>query len=339
MTNARIEPEPTVQERESTSQLDSLNDLQRDQPGKVHTWPVIATLIIVLAEAVVLGFAAKISGSAVLFAATAQTLGGAGVELFLLIGVRRAARPPDERHPIGYGREAFFWSLIASVGIFVGGGAISIAQGVRTFGDPESGNAYLLGYIVLAVIVVADAYTLVASLRPLRNSAIVGRVGFRQGLRHTSDAGARTLVFDNASAVLGGLLAIAGLAVHQATGDVRADSIASLLIGVLLLATTVVLLHTNRELLTDRAISPALLEGMRTYIGGRHGVVDVPNLAAIYTGPQAVIVFGTVVFDKELDVHEVEESLAECGRILADRWPGPLRLYLSPVDGDATVES
>ncbi|MEO8888006.1 MAG: cation diffusion facilitator family transporter [Jatrophihabitantaceae bacterium] len=292
---------------------------------------MVITLAVVLAETVILSIAANSTGSAVLFAEAAQSLAGAGVELFLLLGVRRSARPADDAHPLGHGREAFFWSLLASVGVFVGGGVVSIAYGVRAFTQPAHGEAYLLGYLVLAVIAVADGWTLVAAVAPLRRSAIVGRIGFRRGLRQTSDAGARTLIFDNAAAVLGSVVGILGLAVHQLTGDPRADAIASLVIGFVLLLTTVALLHVNRELLTDRSIAAEVITAMRRRITDQDGILAVPDLVVVYTGPHAVLVTGTVVLEPGLDVPGVEGALAQIGERLAAQWPGELRVYLSPV--------
>lgn len=309
--------------------LEQLEQLDAAEPA--HTWPALLTLAIVLVEAVVLAAAARSTGSALLLAETAQSLAGAGVEVVLLVGAWRARRPPSAEHPLGHGREAYFWSVLASVGVFVGGGAVSIMSGVAAFGSHARGEAYLLAYLVLAVIVVADGWTLAAAVRPVLGSAIVQRVGFRRGLRQTSDAAARTLIFDNAAAVLGGLVGIAGLAVHQATGDAHADAVASIAIGVLLLATTVALLHTNRELLSDRSIAPEVLAAFRDRLGAQAGITAVPDLLAVYTGPHAVLVAGTVVLAEDLDVPAVEQVLADAGEALAGRWPGELRIYLSPV--------
>lgn len=312
--------------------LDELERLQRDEPEPAHTWPVVITLAVVLAETVVLAFAASASGSAVLFAEAAQSLAGAGVEVFLLLGVRRAGRPADDAHPLGHGREVFFWSLLASVGIFAGGGVVSISYGIRTLTQPPTnGDAYLLGYIVLAVIAVADGWTLHAAVAPLRRSAVVARVGFRRGLRRTSDSATRTLIFDNAAAVLGSLIGILGLALHQVTGDARADAAASLMIGVVLLFTTVALLQANRELLTDRSVAPDVVAAMRERITERDGIARVPDLLVVYTGPHAVLVTGTVVLERTLGVAGVERALADVGEVLARQWPGELRVYLSPV--------
>ena len=326
-----------VPDAPESSEVDETDDTALDRVGEYEAvgparrWPALATLLVVLVEGVVLAVAARGTGSAVLFAEAAQSFAGAAVEVFLLVGVRRARRAPDEAHPMGHGREAFFWSLIASVGVFVGGGVVSIYYGLQAFQRPGGGEDYLLGYIVLSVIVVADAITLHVALRPLLRSASVGLMGFWRGLRRTSDAGARTLIFDNAAAVVGSVIGIAGLAVHQVTGDARADAAASLVIGMLLLATTVLLLQANRELLTDRTIAPEMVASMRDRIAAQDGVEAVPDLVVVFTGPQAVLVTGTVQLERHLDVNGVERALEDAGAALTRRWPGELRVYLSPI--------
>jgi cation diffusion facilitator family transporter len=257
-----------------------------------------------------------------------------GVEVFLLVGARRALRPPSETHPLGHGRESFFWSLIASLGVFVGGGVVALYYGVTALDERETSDAYLLGYLLLAVIVVVDVGTLVAAAHPVRRSAAVGRHGFWSGLHRTSDAASRTLVYDNAASVLGGLIGIGGLAVHQATGDARADAVASLLIGLLLLATTAFLLRANRELLTDRTIPQDVVGAMRTRISNQYGVLDVPELIAVYIGPQAVLVTGTVVLETHVTLPAAQRALEGAADAIRQQWPGETRVYLAPVAAD-----
>ncbi|MHA3703834.1 cation diffusion facilitator family transporter [Jatrophihabitans sp. YIM 134969] len=294
-------------------------------------WPTVVTLVLVVLEGVVLTAGALSTGSAVLVATAAQSFAGAGVEIFLLVGARSSRRPPSEAHPLGHGRESFFWSLIASLGVFVGGGVVALYYGVTALGKTETKDAYLLGYLLLGVIVVVDLGALWAAARPVNRSAAVGRHGFWHGLHRTSDAGGRTLVYDNAASVLGGLIGIGGLAVHQVTGDARADAVASLLIGLVLLGTTAFLLRANRALLTDQTISPDIVAAMRRRVCDRDGVVDVPELLAVYIGPQAVLVTGTVVLDAMMGLADVERALQDAADEIRARWPGETRVYLAPV--------
>ena len=323
-------PEGTTLSDTTLDPLDHLAELTPDEPVHHRVWPTVVTLVLVLAEGVVLTAGALSTGSAVLVATAAQSFAGAGVEIFLLVGASRAVKPPTEAHPLGHGRESFFWSLLASLGVFVGGGVVALYYGVASLGEHETGDAYGLGYTLLGVIVLVDLGTLYAASRPLSQSAAAGRHGFWRGLHRTSDAGARTLVYDNASSVLGGLVGIGGLAVHQATGDARADAVASLLIGGVLLATTALLLRANRELLTDHTIATDVVASMRRRIEEQAGVVDVPELMAVYTGPHEVLVTGTVVLTSDTSLPEVERALQDAADAIRDRWPGGTRVYLAP---------
>lgn len=296
-----------------------------------RVWPTVVTLVLVLLEGIVLTAGAVSTGSAVLVATAAQSFAGAGVEIFLLVGARRARMPATEAHPLGHGRESFFWSLIASLGVFVGGGVIALYYGIASLGERETPDAYLLGYLLLGIIVVVDLGTLWAASRPVKRSAAAGRHGFWTGLHRTSDASGRTLVYDNAASVLGGVIGIGGLAVHQLTGDARADAVASLLIGVVLLATTAFLLRANRQLLTDHTIPTDIVAAMRTRICEQDAVVDVPELLAVYTGPQEVLVTGTVVLRAETSLRDVEEALQAATDAIRARWPGGTRVFLAPV--------
>jgi divalent metal cation (Fe/Co/Zn/Cd) transporter len=132
---------------------------------------VIISLAVAAAEALGLGVAALISGSVALGAQTADSTADVAVEVFLLIGVLSSARPANDSHPLGYGRERFFWSLLAALGIFVGGGGISLEEAVESALHPAAVDHYLLAYLVLAATIAMDAFALVVTLRPLRKRA------------------------------------------------------------------------------------------------------------------------------------------------------------------------
>lgn len=102
------------------------------------------------AETLALGVAAWVTGSVALQAQTAANLADVAVEVFLRIGVFRSARPPDDAHPLGYGRERCFWSLFAALGILRGGGGLAIEGALRSALHPERVGSYPVAYLVLA---------------------------------------------------------------------------------------------------------------------------------------------------------------------------------------------
>lgn len=292
---------------------------------------VVVSLVVNSLETVALGATAWATGSIALRAQTAANAAEVAVVVFLLIGVLSSVRGPDESHPLGYGRERFFWSLFAALGLFVGGGGLALAGAVQSALHPSPVHSYILGYMVLAATAVLDAYSVLVGLRPLQQEAAERGLSSRAYLTRSTDPASVTVVVGGSCAVIGAIFAAAGLVVSQATGSSTPDTIASALIGLLLLVVSVFLLRTNRELLTGRGVSPSTLRDMRTVICSQPGVLDVPDLFAIVVGPLSLIVDGEVTFESHLDVPEVEQTILHSTAELQRRWPTIEFIYLMPV--------
>ena len=282
-------------------------------------------------ETLALGIAAAATGSVGLRTQTVTSVADVAAGVFLLIGVISSARLPDTRHPLGYGRERFFWSFVAAIGIFLGGFGAAVAETVEAAIHPAQPDAYLLGYSILVVVIALDSVALVAGLRPLVRRARERRLPVGELLWRGTDPAVTTVVLGSAAGVSGGLVAGLGLAVGQLTSRPVFDTAASGLIGLILLATSVVLLHTNRELLTGRGVPAALLRRMQAVVGERPGVVAVPDIFALVVGPSSLIVDGDVIFQDSLDVPAVEQVIVEAADALRALWPAVTYVYLNPV--------
>ena len=104
--------------------------------------------------------AAIVTSSPAMAAESAHSLADNGNDLFLLIAQHRSARPRDERHPFGYGREAYFWALLAALGAFIVGAAFSLREGITELLQPSSTSSFGVAYAVLAVSTVFDLLSL-----------------------------------------------------------------------------------------------------------------------------------------------------------------------------------
>ncbi|BFO18946.1 hypothetical protein SHKM778_53340 [Streptomyces sp. KM77-8] len=169
-----------------------------------------ANLVIAAAKAV----GGLLAASPALLSEAAHSVADSLNEVFLLAALHRSRRPADRRHPFGYGKERFFWSLLAAVGIFVMGGCFSFYQGVEALrnGADETRSGYVAGLIVLAVALLAEGGSLLRALYQVREQG--GRV------RDLRDPALRTVVAEDGTACLGVTLAMAGMALHMVTGDV-----------------------------------------------------------------------------------------------------------------------
>ncbi len=99
---------------------------------------------------------AVFTGSSAVAAGAAEALADTANDVFLLIAQRRGSRPPDDQHPLGYGREAYFWALIAALGVFVAGAAFSLREGIDELIHPSATSSFAVAYAVLAISAVFD---------------------------------------------------------------------------------------------------------------------------------------------------------------------------------------
>ncbi len=128
--------------------------------------------------------------------------------MLLFIALRRSRRPPDATHPLGYGPERYYWALLAAVGMFVIGGALSIWEGVRALINPPELDAFWAGVIVLVIALVLDSVSRTVAIRQLRRDAAQREITVKQLLRETADPTVVTVYLEDSIDVLGAGLAL-----------------------------------------------------------------------------------------------------------------------------------
>ena len=259
--------------------------------------------------------AAAVTGSASLLAEAAHSWADAGNEVFLLIANRRARRPPDAAHPLGHGREAYVWSLFAALGLFVAGAAVSVTHGVQQLINPEPASDFLVGYVVLVVSFVLETISLLQSLRQVKREAASFERDIIEHVLATSDPTLRAVFFEDSAALIGLVIAAAGLAGHQLTGSATPDAIGSILVGVLLAVVAFDLINRNRRFLIGQETDP------RVRAATLQALLDAPEVARVtylrleIVGPRMVSVIG----DVDLTGDDTESHLAVRLRALEAR--------------------
>jgi cation diffusion facilitator family transporter len=252
--------------------------------------------------------AAVVSGSASMLAEAAHSWADTGNEVFLLIANRRSARPADPQRPLGYGREAYVWSLLAAVGLFVVGASVSIWHGVTELigGEQAEGRDYALAYAVLAISFVLESISFSQAVRQLRAEA--HRLD-RDLLTHaieTSDPTVRAVFAEDAAALIGIVIAAAGIGMHELTGVAAWDAVGSILVGVLLGVVAVVLIDRNRRFLTGEPGSPDLQAAALARLEQLPDVAAVRYLRLEFIGPKQLFLVASV----DLIGDDVESSVA-----------------------------
>ena len=295
----------------------------------------LASVLVALAAnttiAVAKGIAAALTGSPALLAETLHTVADAGNEVFLYVAIRRSRRPADASHPFGYGPERYFWALLAAIGIFVVGGAVSVWDGVRALLNPRPLDAFWVGVAVLVVALVLDGISRLVAVRQLRVQAARREVSLRELLRESPDPTVVTVYFEDTIDVLGALLALAALVLHRVTGSAVPDALASIVIGLLLCYLASRLTRRNRQLLTNQSVPERYVQRMRDRLESEPAIDAVPRLEAVYLGPAAVLVAADVQMADGLSGAEVTGALARMRADVAREVPAITRLYLTPV--------
>ncbi|MGK2865613.1 MAG: cation diffusion facilitator family transporter, partial [Mycobacterium sp.] len=190
------------------------------------TVTVVVAFTANLAIAVGKSFAAVLTGSASMAAEAAHSWADTGNEVFLLIANRRSARKADTRRPLGYGREAYVWSLLAAVGLFVVGAAVSIWRGVtELLHGTDGAEDYRLAYIVLAIAFVLEGISWLQAVRQLRRDADTFDSDVLRYAFETSDPTVRAVFAEDSAALIGIVIAFGGILLHELTGDVAWDGI------------------------------------------------------------------------------------------------------------------
>jgi cation diffusion facilitator family transporter len=261
-----------------------------------------ANLLIAVAKSA----AAAVTGSASLVAEAAHSWADAGNEIFLLIANRRSRRPADSAHPLGYGREAYVWSLFAALGLFVAGAAVSVTHGIQELINPEPASHFAVGYIVLAVSFVLEGISFLQSVRQAKPEAESAQRDLIEHVLATSDPTLRAVFAEDSAALIGLVIAAAGLAAHQVTGSVVPDAAGSILVGMLLAVVAVVLINRNRRFLVGQEADP------RVRTAAIQALLDTPEVARVtylrleVVGPRMIFVIG----DVDLTGDDTESHLA-----------------------------
>ena len=273
--------------------------------------------------------AGLLTGSSAMLAEAAHSAADTLNQAFLLTSVHRGQRPADASHPFGYGQERYFWSLLAAFGIFVAGGGFSIFEGILALGHEGSGDL-LIAYIALALAGVAEGISFIRAYSQLRGEARRDRTGLVAHVQRSPDTTVKAALFEDSAAMIGLVLAAAGLALRQLTGSGVWDAAASMAIGVLLIVVAVKLGLDSRDLLIGRAADPDEQQVIREVVEGMPGVDALVELLTMRLGPDQLLVAAKVDFSGDITGDEAEDLASKIDGQLADRLRVTPHVFIDP---------
>lgn len=304
------------------------------QPATADSTP--ATVLFALAANLVIAAAKVIgglvSGSAALMSEAAHSVADSINEVFLLAALARSRRGADPAHPFGYGKERFFWSLLAALGIFLTGACFSAYQGLQAIRAPAGHEAFPIVYVVLAISLLADGSSLLKALLQIRRTAAQQQRTFWVQLRDRSDPTVRTVAAEDSTAVLGILLATAGVVAHQITGSPAWEGVASLSIAVLLAVVAFRLARDAKGLLIGAAADRELTEAAYRFLAAQPEIDTVLTVLTMQMGPHDVLLAARVDLSDGLDSDAVEAISGRIKTELRRRLPDMRQIFLDITD-------
>ena len=272
-----------------------------------------------------------LTGSAAMLAEAAHSVADTVNQIFLLVSINLSDNPADEDHPYGHGKDRFFWAFLAAVFIFVAGAFFSVSQGIQKLVDGgDHHGSFWPSYLVLGIAFVFDTVVLVLAVREARHQARQMGVGVRDFLRESTDVTLKTAMYEDIAATTGVVLAAAGLFLLQITGNAVFDGIASILIGVVLIAVAIMLGRETRDLLLGSAASKRTREAIRGAIAEFPEVEAVVDLLTMQLGLHSVLVTGEINIEDDLTTDEIEILITRLNERIRAAAPEVQNIYLEP---------
>lgn len=251
------------------------------------TKAVLVALGANLAIAVAKGVAAWFTRSGAMLAETVHSLADCGNQLLLLVGMKQAKGPPSPDHPLGRGKEIYFWSFLVAVMLFTIGGMYSVYEGLHKLAYPEPLEKWQWAVGVLLFSIVMEGYSTHACLK--ESAAERAGRSLWCWFRESRSAELIVVVGENIAALLGLAVALVFIALSIVTGDPVWDAIGTLLIGVLLVVVAVFVAIEVKAMLVGQSIDPRRQAEMRAFIAARPEIDTVYNIITLQLGTRSMV--------------------------------------------------
>jgi cation diffusion facilitator family transporter len=249
-------------------------------------------------------------------------------QLLLLYGINRSSKPPDEEHPLGYGRELYFWSFIVALLIFSLGAGVSFYEGIAHIREPVRINDPYVNYIVLGVSFVFEGATFWIALREFNK--IRGTLGYFAAVHRSKDPSSFLVLFEDSAALIGIVIAFCGTLAADRLAMPVLDGVASIGIGIVLAATATFLARESKALLIGEGARGYTMRSIRKIAAEQPGVERVNDLVTVHLAPDQVVAALSLEFKDELTTPQIENAVASIERRICKQHPEVFSIFVKP---------
>lgn len=270
--------------------------------------------------------AAFFTGSSAMLSEAIHSLVDTGNQGLLLLGRKRAARPPDRLHPHGHGIELYFWAFVVAILIFGLGAGMSFYEGIVKLRAPHPVEHAYVNYTVLAMAMLFEGGSWWVALREFRKSK--GEHSYLAAMRLSKDPAIFTVLLEDTAALLGLAIAMAGIAASEAFAMPQFDGWASIAIGAVLALTAAFLARESKGLLTGESASRAIVGDIERIATASPGVRSVNELLTMHFGPHDILVTLSLHFAPDLSARQLEDEVSRLESRIKQRFPDVKRVFI-----------
>jgi cation diffusion facilitator family transporter len=248
--------------------------------------------------------------------------------LLVLYGLNEAKKRPDRIHPLGYGREVYFWSFVVAILIFALGAGITIYQGILHVLDPRPIENVGTNYVVLALSALFDGSTLWLAFRNFKAKNRYSDLF--AAIRKSKDPPSFIVLFEDSAALVGLFIAFVGIVLSASFDLPVLDGVSSILIGLVLAVTASLLARETKSLLIGEAADPALVNSITRLSENIKGIAHANGILAMHLAPRQVVIALSLEFADELTTPEIEAKVTELERMVCQSYPEVVTLFVKP---------
>jgi cation diffusion facilitator family transporter len=249
-------------------------------------------------------------------------------QALLLHGIRRAARPADDLHPLGYGREIYFWSFIVALMMFTIGAGVTLLEGISHIRNPDAIVDPHVNYIVLALSALFEGATLVFAMREFKKSN--SDTGFFEAVRRSKDPPSFIVLFEDSAALIGLIIAFTGTFLAERLAMPVLDGMASIGISALLAVTALSLARESKELLIGEPASPQVRDSIVVIACAQPNIERANVVFTVHLSPHEIVAALSVEFIDKLNTTEIEETVLALERAIHDKHPDITAVFIKP---------
>ncbi|MFF8608692.1 cation diffusion facilitator family transporter [Streptomyces sp. NPDC015346] len=301
------------------------------------TKAIVAALVANLAIAVAKFVAFLFSGSSSMLAESVHSLADSGNQGLLLLGGKKAQREATPQHPFGYGRERYIYAFLVSIVLFSVGGMFAIYEGYEKIKHPHEIEAWYWPVGVLVFAIIAETFSFRTAIK--ESNAIRGGLSWKEFVRRAKAPELPVVLLEDLGALVGLILALAGVSVALVTGDGIWDGIGTLCIGVLLIVIAIVLAAETKSLLLGEAAGVDEVKRIEEAVVDGQTVTRLIHMRTLHLGPEELLVAAKIAVQHDDTATDVAAAINAAEERIRAAVPIARVIYLEPDVYDETAAS